>query len=583
MSLTFGQVLLEAPTPGGYVSIYKAVAVLLLLLIWTRLLTWTDKDAVAAHLPRETLNIANLAGLVLGFFLFFYIQITFFLAFLIPFLIFAIEAGVYLTLRHKAVGLSDLKDQFQAWLRSFKKEKAEKDLAFALELFPKSGPAMGTPGKEDPARPSYEAAQFALTDPLRKNAEQVDLAPSQSGVSVKYTVDGVGYDGPTIDGSNGAGAISLFKGLGGMEVEERRKPQTGMMKVALDGAAKRDVKLQTAGTTAGEYLRMMFDPGKRFARSLEQLGFTESQLGMLQSSIRDRSGVVLVCTPKQQGLTSMLYAIIRAHDVYMEHVHSIERDPDQDLEGITQNKLPGNASGADELKQVDWVISQEPDVIMINKLEDPRSAASLVRFATEGKRVYVGMRAGSSAEAVEQWRKLAGEDDPATLDVLKLVIVGRVLRKLCMACKESYAPDPNTLKKLNLNPEKVTTLFKARETQLRDPKGNPIPCTFCHDLRFQGRTGVFEFLIVDDDVREALRRDFAANGRPSSQFKAAFRKKGLRYLQEEALTIVERGDTSVQEVLRVLRGPDDAQPTRRSSSAAPAAARTRPPTAPQPS
>src|SRR5690349_24671109 len=93
MSLSFGHVLLEAGTPGGYVSIFKAVAVLVLLLIWTRLLTWTDKDAVAAHLPRETLNIANLAGLVLAFFLFFYVQITFFIAFLIPFLAFAIETG----------------------------------------------------------------------------------------------------------------------------------------------------------------------------------------------------------------------------------------------------------------------------------------------------------------------------------------------------------------------------------------------------------------------------------------------------------------------------------------------------------
>src|SRR3954454_17267414 len=258
MSLTFGHVLLEAPTPGGYVSIYKAVVLLVLLLLWTRLLTWTDKDAVAAHLPRETFNIANLAGLVLAFFLFFYLQVSFFIAFLIPLLVFSAEAGVYLSLRHKQFGLGDLKDQFKAWLRSFKKEKVEKDAAFTLEFFPKSGPAMPVPGKEDPTRPAYEAAQFALTDPLRKRAEQVDLAPSSSGVSVKYTVDGVGYDGPAIDGTNGAGAISLFKGLGGMGVEERRKPQTGMMKVLAEGA-KRDVKLQTAGTTAGEYLRMMVD------------------------------------------------------------------------------------------------------------------------------------------------------------------------------------------------------------------------------------------------------------------------------------------------------------------------------------
>src|SRR3954452_11406414 len=266
MSLTFGHVLLEAPTPGGYVSIYKAVVLLVLLLLWTRLLTWTDKDAVAAHLPRETLNIANLAGLILAYFLFFYLQISFYVAILIPVLVFAAEAGVYLTLRKKAVGLGDLKDQFQAWLRSFKKEKVERDAAFTLEFFPKNGPAMAQPGKEDPTRPAYEAAQFALADPLRKKAEQVDLAPSPAGITVKYTVDGVGYDGPSIDGTTGAGAISLFKQLGGMEVEERRKPQTGTIKVAADGA-KREVKLQTAGTTAGEYLRMMVEPGKRFARS----------------------------------------------------------------------------------------------------------------------------------------------------------------------------------------------------------------------------------------------------------------------------------------------------------------------------
>ncbi|HEX5244197.1 MAG TPA: hypothetical protein VFW23_13115, partial [Tepidisphaeraceae bacterium] len=121
-----------------------------------------------------------------------------------------------------------------------------------------------------------------------------------------------------------------------------------------------------------------------------------------------------------------------------------------------------------------------------------------------------------------------------------------VLRKLCMACKVGYAPDASTLRKLNMNPEKVSQLFQARTQPLRDPKGRPIPCEFCNDLHFKGRMGVFEFLVVDDEIREAV-----AAGKNLNQ---AFRKQRGRYLQEEALALVEKGETSVQEVLRVLKG-----------------------------
>jgi type II secretory ATPase GspE/PulE/Tfp pilus assembly ATPase PilB-like protein len=114
-----------------------------------------------------------------------------------------------------------------------------------------------------------------------------------------------------------------------------------------------------------------------------------------------------------------------------------------------------------------------------------------------------------------------------------------------MACKISYAPDPGVVKKLGLG--KADTLFQARTQPMRDPKGNPVPCDFCLDLRYKGRTGVYEMLVVDDDVRAA------AAGASENQLKAVFRKQRGKYLQEEALALVETGDTSVQEVLRVLK------------------------------
>ena len=566
MYRTYASLLMEGVTVGGYVSIFKSVVLVLILLLWSRMLTWADKDAIAAHLPRVPLNMANLGGMVVAYLAFFLLPVSFFLAILFPLAFFGAEVAVYLRMRKKVVGVGDLKTQWEAWVNSWKPKKDEKDPVYQVQLIGKNGQPAPHIKKDDHDRPIFEAVQAALTDPMRKGCDQVDMAPARDTMAVRYTVDGVSYDGATLDGVNGQGAIALIKAVAGMNLDEVRKPQTGAIKLAMIDGPKREVKLQTAGTTAGEYIRMIFDPSKRQKLTLDQLGMTPPQTTTIIDSIRENTGLVLVASPKQMGQTSLLYAIIRAHDAFLQHIQSIERDAEQAVEGMTANKMAPNEPPAEEAKKAEWVVSQEPDIIFIDRVEDPRTAATLAKFA-ENKRAYVGVRGGGVAEAVEQWRKACGGNDAVALDQLKLVVVGRVLRKLCSACKESYAPDPNTLRKLGMNPEKVTTLYKARETPVRDPKGVVIPCTFCQELKFKGRTGVYEVLAVDDEVRDALRRDIAAGGKIGSQFKAAFRKKGGRYLQEEALALVERGETSVQEVLRVLRGDDPAKP-----AASPAAA-----------
>ena len=182
-----------------------------------------------------------------------------------------------------------------------------------------------------------------------------------------------------------------------------------------------------------------------------------------------------------------------------------EHAPDDELEGITQNKLPSDASAADMRKLAGWVNNQEPDVVLVDRVDDFDTAAELVKYAAKEKRLYVGIRAGSTMDAVSMWRKLVGDDRQA-VKYLQLVIVEKLVRKLCSACKAEYAPDPETLRRLNMSPDKVGSLYQARTQPLRDPKGNAIPCEFCHDLRFKGRTGVFEMLAVDAEVRKTLNR-----------------------------------------------------------------------------
>jgi type IV pilus assembly protein PilB len=150
---------------------------------------------------------------------------------------------------------------------------------------------------------------------------------------------------------------------------------------------------------------------------------------------------------------------------------------------------------------------------------------------------------------------------------LKMVISGRTLRKHCVACKQSYAPDPETLRKLNMDPNKVTQLFQARKEPIRDPKGNPMRCEFCNDLRYKGRIGIYEVMLIDDEIKQVL-----LAGGTAAQLKTAFRKQRGRYLQEMGLHLVEEGETSVQEVLRVLKADQAPPPSSSSRSTQPARA-----------
>ncbi|MDP9173705.1 MAG: Flp pilus assembly complex ATPase component TadA [Planctomycetota bacterium] len=535
---------------GGYVNPFKALAIIIMLLIWVRLLAWMDKDAPIARLPREAINAGMMAGLVIGYALFFLLP-GFLIGFAALFGLFVVDIATYLIIRQRVVGLADLKKDFKVWINDLLKSKKKKTVTAAagqVLIIDKSGNPQSPPEDETPERPQYDAAQRLLTNPMKFGAERLDLTAGEPA-SVQYFVDGVRYDGEALDRNTAGSAVQYLKRVAGLDLNERRKPQTGDFRANFDGQ-KRQVQITTYGSTAGESARMVTDPKTRQSFKMADVGFSESQLELLKKSIADGSGVVLLSAPKAQGLTSLAYSIIRAHDAFMFHVQTIERGPELDLEGITQNALPANASAAEELKQVSWVVSQEPDAIMITSIEDPKSAKTLAAYAGENKRAYICLRAPSTFEAIRQWRKLVG-DDALAMKSLTMAISGRLVRRLCSACKVGYTPDPMQLRKLNMSPDKVGKLYAARKEPMRDAKGNPVPCTFCRDLGFKGRFGVYEIFPIDEEVRKII-----IEGGSDAQLKQAFRKMRGRLLQEMALAQVQSGETSVEEVLRVLKGDE---------------------------
>lgn len=529
--------------PGFYLAWWKPLPVLAVLWVWARLLTWIDKDTEGAHLHRQGVNSGMFAGLVLGLILFLALP-GYGLAIAAFVVLFAIDIGVYLLLRHQRVGLGDLNDQLRSFFTRAPREA--KAAAGDVQLFNKAGAPVGAPAAESPDAHQYSLVQRLLSEPLRKGCEMVDLVPADNAFVSRFARDGVTYNASSFSREDAATTVEYLKSLAALERTEKRKPQTGIFKVAFNGK-KRETSLTTSGSSQGERAMLQFDLKSRYDLTLDQLGLAEDQLAQMIGLIEDPGGIVLLSAPPGQGLTTLFYATLRRHDAFLEHIQTIERDIAWDLEGVTQNKLPGGASPADEAKQVEWSCSQEPDVLGMTKLEDPRSAQTLVKFAGEGKRAYVCLRASSTFSALEHWRKLVG-DDRVAMSQLRMIVNARLVRRLCMACKVQYSADPETLRKLNMSQDKAATLYQARTQPLRDQKGNPMVCEFCQDMRYNGRIGAYEMFGIDDEVRNVV-----ISGGSTNQLKALFRKQRRKYMQERALAIVEAGETSVQEVLRALK------------------------------
>ncbi|MBC7782946.1 MAG: Flp pilus assembly complex ATPase component TadA, partial [Burkholderiales bacterium] len=462
--------------------------------------------------------------------------------------IFLAEVGYYLIWRNQTVGLSDLGGKFSDAMRSFgsKKVKEVKETEGNVVLIDKGGRSMTPPADEDPVRQAYDALQSLLQAPMKLGSQRIDLRPTEGGSVQRYTVDGVTLEGKNFSKELASAAIELTKQLAGMDISDRRKPQTGSMKI-LAGGGKRELDIYTAGSTSGELMRLRVDMKKQFDRTIDTLGMLPDQQEQMLNAIADPAGVVLLTAPDGHGLTNLCYAVMRKHDAFLSHMQTLERDPQVELEGIRTTTISPGAPAAEEQKQIEWLISQEADVIYLDKCEDPRSAIDLARYAQKGRRVYIGMRAPTAFDALTAWRKLIG-DDTLAMDSLKMIVAERLIRVLCPACKVAYTPDQDALKKMNMRADRVSKLYQARKEPMRDQKGNEIVCPFCHGLAYQGRMGVFEFFQIDDEVRRAILAGGTVN-----QLKALFRKQKQRYLQESALARVELGDTAVEEVLRVLR------------------------------
>jgi type II secretory ATPase GspE/PulE/Tfp pilus assembly ATPase PilB-like protein len=524
------------------------------LIAWARFCTYVSDD-VTENLPEQP-DVAwkmGMLGVLLVMFVVWLAMPSFWAALPVNLVLAAAAIGAYWMIRVKTLGSKG--HLFSGTLQTMagvsnKMDERRSAKQVQLTYLRGNDEHVPLPQKDDPLAAGLATADEILIQALVRRADMVELAPTQGGYALNFLVDGVAYSQPAMTRTVADSAIQAFKVVSGLAAEERRRPQTGKVKTKDGVGTITTWTVRSSGTTAGERMTVGANEKGRWDLRLDGLGLASDQLKEVKEIVADTKGLVLVTSPKGQGRTSSMYALLRQHDAFMNSLALLETDPQAEVEGATATRFEGRGNDATYSKTLQSIFLKDPNIVLVSQVGDPQTADTITRFLEEGsghaRRVYAGMNVADTLGALQLWMSL-NSDKSAAIDVLRMIIAERLVRILCPTCKIPYQPDQSTLKRLNLPVGRNLQSFKANTAPIVDKKGNSIICPDCGGTGFHGRTGIFEVMMVNDELKKAL-----AGNANENQIKTIARKNHMILLVEHGIRKFASGITAINEVTRVL-------------------------------
>ena len=527
---------------GQYIAIWKVAVFTGGFVLWAWVGTWVNRDVRAVRTNRTFWNNVYFWTGVGAFLTWFLLPAPFIVALSLFLAVWLTTSVTYVMHRNARVPRDQqvLTPEHIKYVLTRKDNKRVKEQR--LTFITSNDNALPMPARQEAEYAGWAAAETLLYELTMRRVSVAELLPTSENYRLTYVVDGMAASAGERERADMEEAITYLKAVGGMEVKDRRRPQSGYFNVRMDNETV-EWRLQTAGSTRGEQLRL-----RRVEEAglldLEALGFNAGPLEKMQEVIGAKEGVMLICGPKQSGVTTTLYAIMRKHDAFTMNLHTLEMDLLTDLENITQHVVEQENSDRTTARQLQSVLRGDPDVVLVGFCGDREMAKVGTQAAREGKKLYYGLTEPSVFHALQSWMKMVGRPE-AVAETLLGVTNQRLLRKLCLECRQAYVPDAKLLRRLNLPVDKIKQFFRPGEVEY-DKRGHPLVCEQCQGTGYYGRTGVFETLLLTEGLRKLIQENA-----PINAMREQYRKDKMLYLQEEALRKVIDGTTSIQEVLRV--------------------------------
>ncbi len=371
---------------------------------------------------------------------------------------------------------------------------------------------------------------------MEKEASDVHIEPYEDSLYVRYRIDGILQDADSPPKRLQAAIISRVKIMAKLNIAERRLPQDGRIRLRVLGK-EIDLRVSTVPTVYGECVVMRILDRSNLVFRLERLGFLGDTREGFEKIVSKPYGIILVTGPTGSGKTTTLYATLEKINSKEKKIISVEDPVEYQLLGINQIQVKPQI-GLSFAHCLRSIVRQDPDIIMIGEIRDLETAEIAIQSALTGHLVFSTLHTNDSSGAVTRLVDM-GVEHFLVASSLEGILAQRLVRVLCPQCKESYEIGREIREELGLVGE---------EAEGKGIVYRPVGCEECNHTGYRGRTGMFELLGVNEEIRNLILHKTSSN---LIRNKAV--DQGMRLLRQDGWIKVEQGITSVEEVLRVTQ------------------------------
>ena len=387
---------------------------------------------------------------------------------------------------------------------------------------------------EDDA-PVIQLVSMLISDAYQKRASDIHIEPMVDHLRIRYRIDGILSQVESPDRNLQQSIISRIKLMAGLNIAEKRLPQDGRIRTVVDNR-EFDLRISTLPAYYGEsvVLRIL---DRRVIR-IEEMGFSLAQIENFKNLVKMPNGIILVTGPTGSGKSTTLYGVLNSINRSKKKILTVEDPVEYQIDGINQVQVKTKI-GLTFARVLRSMLRQAPDIIMVGEIRDLETAKIAVQSALTGHLIFSTLHTNDAPSAVARIIDM-GIKPYLVGATLQAVLAQRLIRLLCPNCKQAYKPTKDEIRILEIDPNSDTTIFKSRG------------CSNCANTGYLGRSGIFELLMVDEDIRRLAGQHVSSN-----VIRAQAKAAGMTTLKDHAREKVLKGVTTFHEMIRATQSDVD--------------------------
>lgn len=389
--------------------------------------------------------------------------------------------------------------------------------------------------------PIAKIVDSLITAAYDDKTSDIHIEPQEGESLVRFRIDGVLQDVLRLPKHIHDRMVTRIKVLSNLRTDEHMSAQDGKMRIALP-AEQLDIRVSVLPISGGEKVVMRLLSSKSREYTLASLGMDKEDLEKVERAYHQTYGMILSTGPTGSGKTTSIYAILKILNIREKNITTIEDPVEYWIKGANQVQVnpKTNLTFANGLRSI---LRQDPNIIFVGEIRDNETAGIAVNAALTGHLVLSTLHTNDAATAIPRLTDM-GVEPFLVASTVRVIVAQRLLRKICDGCKESQEYSRDELVK-HFRPETIDHHF---------PPGDKVTtyhgtgCKLCHNSGYKGRLGVFEVLEVSKEIRKLV----AANA-DADTINAQAVKEGMRSMLDDALVKVQKGETTIAEVIRVTK------------------------------